>query len=693
MLKTFFLDLFLPKTNPLKITNQYNQTLFFFILITTIISCTNKTNTITTQQTTIDSISVWIKSSRNKSISLNKKKQFLEKAYKELNSQKNNNTKAKNLSIVAYRYYELKDALLFQKINSQTQKLAYQLKDSFTIADTHWSYADYYNNLEVYNKAYYNYEKAYKYFSKINREYETARMLYAMAFIKGRYRDYSGSEVLNIKAIEKFKKLKNNRYLYIAYNNLATLQNDIKEYDKAIYYHNIALNYFSKIANKNKSKSYLNSFNNMGTSYFKKGNYSKALEYFNKDLKEEKNIITIARILSNRAHCKLFLNDTTNVKKELYKALHIRDSVGEKASIMVSKIKISDYYKYIRDTINAIKYIKEANIIAHKIKNGSNYLTTLKKLADLEPKKSKQYLERYIQFNDSLNTTERKVQEKFTKIAFETDEYIEETKRLSQQTIIISITSVGLILILALAYFLRVQKSKNEKLALEYEQQEANEQVYLLTLKQQAIIEEERVQERNRISEELHDGVLGRLFGTRVGLGFLDLESSKETQEQHEAFLEELQEIEKEIRDVSHKLNTNFNSDQVNFTTLIEQLLKTTSTTGNFEYKVAFAEAISWKNISQVIKVNVYRIVQESLQNIVKYAKAKNVILDFSFEKGKLELHIQDDGVGFDIKKAKKGIGIKNMKSRVQKLHGTMQISSEVKKVTSIAIKIPVIEA
>ena len=115
-------------------------------------------------------------------------------------------------------------------------------------------------------------------------------------------------------------------------------------------------------------------------------------------------------------------------------------------------------------------------------------------------------------------------------------------------------------MILSLVYFLKVQRSKNEKLLLEAEQQKANEQVYLLTLKQQATLEEEKVQERNRISQELHDGILGRLFGTRMGLGFLDLQGDEKLQQQHQDFLNELQDIEKEIRDVSHKLNENFNS-------------------------------------------------------------------------------------------------------------------------------------
>jgi len=670
--------------------NIIKYILFYCLILFTIIfqSCNTIGEKTQQKHKTTDSISNWIKSSRKKNNSLSQKKQYLLKAYTELKTRENNKLKTKNLSVIAYRYYELKDTLLFQKINQETQKLAYQLKDSFSIADTHWSLADYYNHRNLFNKSYYHYNKAYEYFNGINKTYETARMLYAMAYIKGNYNDYYGSEILTFNAIEKFKKLKNYKYLYTAYNHLALLQNDVKRHKRAIFYHEKAKGYISKIKGS-KKKYYSTISNNIGNDYKYIKDYTKAIDYFYKSLKNTDKISDSVMIISNIAHTRFLMLDTIRVKKDLLWSLKIRDSLKIRPGIMSSNIRLSDYYKFIKDTINAIKHAINAKKVAKQIKNSQGYLTSLKQLSDLNPKNSREYLNQYIQFNDSLVEAERKIQEKFTKIDFETDEYIEETKRLSEQTIIISITSVGLILILSLAYFLRSQKSKNEKLVLEAEQQKANEQVYLLTLEQQAIIEEERVQERNRISEELHDGVLGRLFGTRVGLGFLDLNASDETEQQHEAFLDELQEIEKEIRDVSHKLSNNFSADQINFSSLIQQLLKTNSATGNFKFEVSFDDLIAWKNISQLIKINIYRVVQESLQNIVKSAHAKNVILDFSIEKMKLIVCIKDDGDGFDMKKAKKGIGIKNMKSRIQKLKGTLVIESKMKQGTSILIEIP----
>lgn len=671
--------------------NQHSFILISLILFTFIYLCSCKDFT-GNEEGSIqkkDSISQLIKLSKNKSFDTNQQKKYLIKAYDFLKSKPRDTLKARDLSLIAYRFYQLKDTIQFKRINEECLSLAIQLKDYYTIADANWSYADFYQFREIYTSSYYYYDIALKNFKKTTKRFETARMLSQMAFIKGRFRDYTGSETLLIEAIKIYKELNLTNNLYHSYNSLALLQNDIKEYDRSIFYHQKALEYLRKVK---KPKNYkAGSLNNIGLTYLQKGEYSKAIAYFNKALMiNKKKISSYARYMDNRAYARLKLGDTTNVEKDLLRALFIRDSLNIKGGIVFSKIRISKYYSFIKDSIKALKFAKEANELAQETKNGIDYLESLKLLADLQPNKAKAYLERHIEYNDSLLNVERKVKNNLNRIEMETDEFIEDNKRLSQQNIWITVVGLAILLISSLLYFIRVQKVKTEKLLLETEQQKANEQVYLLTLKQQAILEEEKVKERNRISEELHDGILGRLFGTRVGLGFLDLQADEDTQEQHQSFLEELQDIEKEIRDVSHKLNDNFNSSEINFTTIIGQLIKDKSALGGFTSALQIDKNIAWDHINELVKVNVYRIVQESLQNIIKHAEAKNIALNFSTTDEQLSVQLKDDGKGFNIKKNKKGIGMKNMKSRIQKLNGTIDFISEKGKGTSIHIKIPI---
>lgn len=660
--------------------------LFIIFILLFIISCNNEKQKTTNNNSQLDSIAYYLTSSENTKLKVSERKIFLQKALSITSKFNNDTLKSRQLSLIAYNFFELQDSIFFFKLNKKAQKISLKLKDTFGIADTHWSYGDYYLHNENYIKAYNHFNKAYTFFKKTNRTQESAMILRQMAIIKSRYRDYSGSETLLIKALKDFKKIKQYRLLYHSYNSLAILQSDIKNYDLSFSYYKKSLEYLSKAEIKKDYKA--QSFNNIGLTYLKKEEYQKAITFFNKAKKESTNPERLFRSFVHTSYAKLMLNDTIGLEKDFFKALKVADSMNIKIYIIKCKKYISEFYGYQKDTTKAYQFAKSANSLAKKTRNNAYYLETLQSLSKYDKKNASKYLEKYIKYNDSLVDIERKTQNKFTRIEFETDEIKEESERLSQQQVWILTSSISLVLILSLIYFLRVQKAKNEKLILEAEQQKANEQVYVLTLKQQAILEEEKVQERNRISQELHDGVLGRLFGTRVGLGFLDISDDETTQEQHQTFLNELQDIEKEIRDVSHKLNNDFDSSEVNFKSIINQLLKEKSVIGNFKYNLDIDKNITWKNVNEIIKVNVYRIIQESLQNIIKHANATNVTLKFIEENNQLKIAIEDDGVGFNTSKSKKGIGLKNIKSRIKKINGTLGIFSEKNKGTTLQINI-----
>ena len=102
---------------------------------------------------------------------------------------------------------------------------------------------------------------------------------------------------------------------------------------------------------------------------------------------------------------------------------------------------------------------------------------------------------------------------------------------------------------------------KTEELRFIQQQQEANEEIYNLMLAQQDKMEEGRTQEKKRISEELHDGILGKLFGTRLSLDSLNMVATPEAAKTRSVYISELKAIESEIRKISHDLNTDFISD------------------------------------------------------------------------------------------------------------------------------------
>ena len=77
------------------------------------------------------------------------------------------------------------------------------------------------------------------------------------------------------------------------------------------------------------------------------------------------------------------------------------------------------------------------------------------------------------------------------------------------------------------------------------------------------------------------------------------------------------------------------------------------------------------------------------MQNIYKHAEAKRIDISISLENDVIWLKIEDDGKGFDTSKGVKGIGLKNMLSRVKEVEGSIEFNSKIDKGTLVFVKIP----
>lgn len=107
---------------------------------------------------------------------------------------------------------------------------------------------------------------------------------------------------------------------------------------------------------------------------------------------------------------------------------------------------------------------------------------------------------------------------------------------------------------------------------------------------------------------------------------------------------------------------------------------------GNFNYKLNVSSNIFLHKLSKEKKTVIYRVLQESLHNIVKYSKASEVSVSIKNHNDKLFFEIKDNGEGFDFNENHNGIGFKNMTSRVKKIKGEIDINS--KKSIGTTIKI-----
>lgn len=602
-----------------------------------------------------------------------------------------NNTQISKQRILLDSAYELintKNSTLFKKVNEEGLNAALAAKDTFDIADAHWNYGYFYLEKQAFDSSYYHYNLAHRNFIAINEHYTAARMLFNMAVVQNNLKDYTGSEITTFRAIEIFDPKRHQINLYRCYNNLGMLYYNLGEFTKSIESHTKAQEFLKGV--KNKRTFFEGSLNNIGLVFQKQNDYSQAIVYFKKALSSDslfyKNRKLYIRLLDNLAYNKFLSGDTTNVYNELLKPLRLRDSMNNTSGIALSKLHLSEYFAYKQDTAQAISYAADARKLAKRVDNHRDQLVALQLLASYDTENAGNYLATYVQLNDSLQAEERRIRNKFTRIRFETDEYIEQAEQLSNEKQLILIIGIGAVFLLGALIFIIRQRSKTRQLRLENEQQQDREQIYNLMLEQQSKLAEGKAQERIRISEKLHDGVLGSMYGTRMGLGFLDIEGSKETQAKYEELLEQMLRTEKEVRDISHALQDDIFTEEHDFVSIIDAYLERINLNDSLNVRIEKGSEIPWSTIDNDVKTHIFRIIQEAFYNTYKYANATLFKVHFSTQGNTLNLVIEDDGKGFNLKKNAKGIGLKNMSNRIESLGGEIAITSEINKGTKINI-------
>ncbi|MBZ9632482.1 tetratricopeptide repeat protein [Salegentibacter sp. LM13S] len=615
------------------------------------------------------------------------KKQILDSAYSSISTIQNDSLKNDNLLEISYQYLMIKDSVKFLCSNSEARNIFFRIKDSARIAATYWDLGNFYQS-STKDSAYFYYTNAHRIYQNLGEEFNSARLLLNMALVQKNVKDYTGSEVTTIKAITLLKSLKKYKQLYSAYNNLGIIFNELQEYEKALENYKIALNYLEM---SGREYLYPSLWNNIGVVYQNSGRHKEALANFQKAMNYNQNIKTTdpkmyAMILDNSAYVKLFSKDTIGIHKDFLEALEIRKNLNINDGITINQLHLAEYFLEKKDSVTAINYALATKELALKIQNTRDYLSSLKFLSNTVKDSALNYSQEYIKINDSLQKRERAVRNKFARIRFETEGYISETKRLNDRILQTSLISAGVILIIILLYIISNQRAKNKLIK---QKQTANQEIYNLVIDQQKKFEEGRDTEKQYISRELHDGILGKLFGIRLNLDSLNEEDDSESKSERFKYIREIQKISDQIRLLSHRLNKT-SLTNVNFETVLEELVKSQNA-GKIKFHIEFKEAINWDTIDNNIKINIYRILQEAISNIHKHAKATEARIKFDNLNDQLIISIADNGIGFYPEKIKNGIGLSNIYARVKKIKGKINISSlgENRKGTTLKLTVP----
>ena len=587
----------------------------------------------------------------------------------------------------------------WQQQNKENLQLANKLSDTLAVAVANLNIGLAKHIYDVqYDSAYYYYRGALKYYDKLENTELVATIYYYIATIQIEDKVYISSEENAIKALKLFNTLPKTESIrddiWSVNDLLGKLSSKLGRYNEALKYHSKAIHIANSMQDGVFNKAI--SLHNQANVYNKLDDYEKAIEVFNdlielRPVYEEEDPTFYPLIIDNLAYTKLLAGqkDYDEISNMFYEAYEISNQLDDDLTKLAVTIDLSKYYKHLEVRDSTLKYTVKAYDLSKRISSIDILLESMVLLSELkEGDEGKSYLKEHIKLTDSLLYVERNVRNKYARIELETDQLVAENKQISKENLYLLILSIGLLVTAILVYVLISQRAKNRKLKLIQVQQKANEEIYNLMLGQQDKVDEARAKEKTRISKELHDGVLGGLFGVRLSLDSINFNEGKEAMLTRAKYISQLQTIEQEIRKISHELNTDFVSGS-GFTDIVEELVENQTRAYNLEHECNFTDEISWDLVSNKSKINIYRIIQESMQNIFKHANAKVVKISISLEKDLICLDIIDDGDGFDTSKNNKGIGLKNMRSRVEDIKGAIAFSSKTNNGTLVSVKIP----
>ncbi|MGY8916562.1 MAG: sensor histidine kinase, partial [Flavobacteriales bacterium] len=404
---------------------------------------------------------------------------------------------------------------------------------------------------------------------------------------------------------------------------------------------------------------------------------------------KEQDPITFSKALSNYARTRLYLNDTVGISSSFSRSLQIQDSLNDIVGLSLTNYYLAEYALTKKDSNAAIAYAKKSNFLAKQSANNKRVLESLELISKLDINNAPQYVQEYIRLNDSLQKEERQIRNKFARIEFETDQFIEQNQLLSRQKQLWLGVAVGLFfLAIAIVSIISLRK-KNQKLKFDQQQQESNLEIFNLMLSQKEKFLEGKHEEQKRVSEELHDGILGQMLGIRLVLSGLNNKNGETSAKQRAEYLKKLQDVEEEVRTISHELNHAAYQKIHNFIYSVQDLLKSIESSSQAHCNLEYSTDLEWDRLNSEVKINIYRILQEALQNCVKHALAKNINITLGGNDIDILVRIADDGVGYQVKNEKKGIGLKNISSRVRKMKGTVDIKSKIGKGTTLLVSIP----
>ena len=506
---------------------------------------------------------------------------------------------------------------------------------------------------------------------------------------------YSGDFEKNLKysllAIKIFEKIDQQESLAKEYGELGYRMKK-RSLPKALYYMQRGM----KISEKNNfEEPLLSIYNNYGM--LKKYNKEpdSALLYFRKclSLKERlKDSIGIPYSLNNIAEVYLDQKKFEAAEKLFEKSLNIRIYLNDKYGMAENYSCLGDLYFAEKKYQKAINNYNTSSEISKKFGFNTLLLHNFQKISQCyefsnNTAMALETYKKHVYYKDSILNQETNEKIAELEVKFDTNEKEKliiaqenEVKNARNKLIVVSIIALFICIIGFLIYY--QQKFKNKQLEQEFKLKNA-----IAKIETQNKLQQQRL----TISRDLHDNIgaqltfiISSIDNIKYAFPIKDLSLDNK--------LNKISEFTKatilELRDTIWAMNSNDITFEDLHSRILNFIEKAQNATENIHFKCILDSNIEKTKLSSVVGMNLYRTLQEAVNNSIKHASAKNITMEITSHNHKLTIVISDDGIGFDKNDSIKGNGLLNMEKRIQEVNGSINFDRNENGGTQIKIKI-----
>jgi len=533
-----------------------------------------------------------------------------------------------------------------------------------------------YKNLGEYPKAMDSFMKCLNYSKKKNNKQQEANAYQNIATLYLLQKDYKKSAENLDRAADLYRALKDDNGVLTTLFNFANILKEEGKFNQARQHYETVLNYREKEGNK-AVVAYVNI--NLSQMLVLEERCEEAVVALKKTLKLLKELefnSDIAIVLNDLGLCETKLGQTKEAISYFEDAL----TIGDEQSLLIYK---SDIYKNLAQLYQEEKNFEKALEFYEKgvtTRAEKNTLDKEKYVARIQ--------ERY---ETQLKETRIQLLEKEQKLSEAELQKIELTVK--RQRLIRNVFIAGFILVLVTLVILRLSYIKRLKVqkALNLQQEENAKQKITDMMKDHKLSVIERFQEgqdeeRARLARDIHDGIGSDLASIKIA--FEHYAESHHDVSQSKRIANAISSACIDVRGLSHQLHP-LPFSKIGFTSFLSDFIEQISKKSKTNIKTYFFPEEDIDQLPEDLLADAYRIVQELINNMQKHAEATEADVQLTRHEDHLNIVVNDNGKGFK-KNKKQGIGLRNIKERLQKVKGTLDIDSNPGHGTSITIDIPI---